>query len=260
MPNDHRPMRLPQHDDRGRRLGGTRLGRAPDGDLGRRTFGDPAWRQRMDDDMRRPMRLGEYRWFDNDGYRWCHHYDSYGRHWFGFYVGSVFFWTLYRDGRFWWEDGELHRSLYFRDGSWWWQDPAGGTYIYRGGTYYSYLPIPGGYEAVSPDGTALYYSADGTRMVQVAGADRAGTLYDNTTAQPTELSYLASYVTRVGYAGDGAALQVLVTTDQGFGETTTAYDTNGFSLGAASMDVVNPQTQFKHSQAFQSLQSGAPTW
>ena len=65
-----------------------------------------------------------YYWHEWNGYRLCHHYDDLGFHWWGFYVGDVYFWTRYWNDQYWWYDPYWHRWTYLRGDNWWWQDPA----------------------------------------------------------------------------------------------------------------------------------------
>ena len=157
------------------------------------------------DDWRRDMRGiqdrwdrndHDYHWYDWGGTRVCHRYDDYGYHWWGFYIGSVYFWTRYYDDMYWWYDPYWHRWTYLRDGRWWWQD-GGVVYVIIDGNYYRYGD-DGGTIVVTPDPAppvevppapsnpvpapeqTMFYSEDGTRSVQILGDRKEAFLYDLT--------------------------------------------------------------------------------
>ncbi|MFI5350679.1 MAG: hypothetical protein ACHQ2Z_14125, partial [Elusimicrobiota bacterium] len=70
----------------------------------------------------------DYHWHNWNGMNACHHYDEFGYHWWGFYVGDAYFWTRYYNDGYWWFDPYWHRWVFLRDGRWWWQNPNGGIY------------------------------------------------------------------------------------------------------------------------------------
>jgi len=145
-----------------------------------------------------------YYWHDWDGRRVCHHYDGYGYHWWGFYVGPVYFWTRYSDDRYWWYDPYWHRWVYLHDGRWWWEDDYHVTYVIIDNNYYRY-GNDGGTVVVQPDPTppvvtppaapsapapvqdqTMFYSQDGTRSVQILGDRKEAYLYDLTIADQND--------------------------------------------------------------------------
>lgn len=165
------------------------------------------------------VRDHRYRWYDWGGHRVCHQYDTYGFHWWGFYLGDVYFWTRYHNDRYWWWDPYYSRWCYLHDGRWWWQDPVRPTYvyIYEGGSYSRYDSANGGV-VVIPDTTApttapppepaapaadqaptTYYSKDGSRMVQLFGTDREAFLYDTAEPAAFEPQWLAKHVDEVRF-------------------------------------------------------------
>jgi hypothetical protein len=75
-----------------------------------------------------------HRWRDQD---FCHYYDPWGYHWYGWYLGPRFFWTRYYNGGWWWYDPLRIRWCFWYDGFWWWQDPfnISLTYVYNGSDY-----------------------------------------------------------------------------------------------------------------------------
>ncbi|MBI5211197.1 MAG: hypothetical protein HY927_14590 [Elusimicrobia bacterium] len=164
-----------------------------------------------------------YYWHEWYGRRMCHHYDSYGYHQWGFYVGDVYFWTRHWNNHFWWYDPYWHRWLYLRDGSWWWQNPAyvEVIYIYRDGSYYRYdrgvggvilLPDPTPPVSAPPADPApapapapeskSFYSDDGTRVVQVFGEKKDAFLYDTAEQAAFDPKWLDSGVTDVRFKLD----------------------------------------------------------
>jgi len=173
-----------------------------------------------------------YRWYDWGGYRVAHHYDEFGFHWFGWYVGGVYFWTRYYNDLFWWYDPYWHRWCYFRDGHWWWQDPdnAEVVYIYSGESYYRYEPTTGGVvmtpdqtppvdappaedqPAPPADGAKVYCSQDGSRCVDVSGDEARAYLRDTADPPAFEPVLLDSGVSDVRFRldGDGRLEQILL--------------------------------------------------
>ena len=145
-----------------------------------------------------------YGWYEWNGYRTCHHYDSFGYHWWGFYVGNDYFWTRYYNNRHWWYDPYYQRWVYLDGGRWWWQDPMAPTVVYVivDNNYYRYQdnagtiitrpdttppvvapPAEPSAPAPAPDLDTMY-SLDGTRSVQILGATKAAYLYDLTATDP----------------------------------------------------------------------------
>ncbi len=151
-----------------------------------------------------------YDWHDWDGMRVAHHYDEFGFHWWGFYVGSAYFWTRYYDDNYWWYDPYWHRWCSLHDGQWWWQSPDNGIYVYTDGGYYRYgdtgsgvvmtpdptppVDVPPGEPAPAPANQTTVYSLDGTRSIQVAGDNRDAYLYDLTATDPNSAAAQARFV------------------------------------------------------------------
>ena len=180
-----------------------------------------------------------YGWYDWNGERICHHYDTYGYHWWGFYVGDSYFWTRYHDGRHWWYDPYYNRWVYLNDGRWWWQDPMAPTVVYViiDNNYYRYQdnagtiivrpdptqpvvlpPAEPSAPAPAPDQDTMY-SLDGTRSVQILGAAKEAYLYDLTAADSNGAAaggrWLASGVRSAKFVyddkheADGSTTQVI---------------------------------------------------
>ena len=138
-----------------------------------------------------------YYWHTWNGMNYCHYYDPWGYHWYGWYLGSNCFWTRYYGNNWWWYDSAMGRWCYWSNGGWCWQDPANVNvvYVYNDGNY-----VPSETEdtvavnAPSNEGAALgrlwendssekvYRSKDGYRMVKIEGESRDAFLYD--TADP----------------------------------------------------------------------------
>jgi hypothetical protein len=223
---DGRTVHPPTRDDHGRPIdqkpNRDRHGRdiPPDRDhIGRIDRGDIRDRIHHDQDHWDRNDHG-YHWHDWDGMRVGHHYDEYGYHWWGFYVGSVYFWTRYHDDRYWWYDPYWHRWDYMEAGQWWYQDEFGNIYVYNNGFYYRYgssdsgvimtpdptppVEVPPADPDVPaptvPDNQASVYSLDGTRSVQVTGDNRDAYLYDLTAADPQSDAAQGRYI-GTGVAG-----------------------------------------------------------
>ncbi len=166
-----------------------------------------------------------YDWHDWNGMPVCHHYDQFGYHWWGFYVGSTYFWTRYDNDMYWWYDPYWHRWTFLRDGRWWWQE-GGITYVIIDNNYYRYGDN-GGTVVVTPDPTApvdvpptapdapapaqnqtMFYSLDGTRSVQILGDAKEAYLYDLTAADP------ASEQAQGRWLGSGVASAKFVADDK----------------------------------------------
>lgn len=160
-----------------------------------------------------------YYWYQHGGARYCHYYDAWGHHWFGFYVGSHYYWTRWHYGRFWWLDPIRFRWIYWSNGYWWWQDPGSDAlYIYIDGTFFHYIPGGGGViirpepapgPAPAPEESA-YYSEDGTRVVEVFGKEKDAFLYDTAEPASFEPKYLGSDVKEVIFSHDAQPLRILL--------------------------------------------------
>lgn len=176
----------------------------------------------------------EYHYWN--GHRIGHHYDLHNRHWWGFYIGSVYFWTRFHHDHYWWYDPYYRRWVYLHEGRWWYRDPANVTvvYVYDNGRYYNYRDARGGVvllpdptppaEPIPSDPAAptapetdkeVYVSEDGTREVRIVGEERDAFLYDTAETPSFEPEYLASDVKEVVFntATDGA-LQIMLVVEK----------------------------------------------
>jgi hypothetical protein len=208
-----------------------------------------------------------YYWHDYNGHRFCHYYDSWGFHWYGWYIADVYFWTRYWNDMYWWYDPYYHRWVYLRDGRWWWQDPARVEVVYlytpETNTYYQYDNAPGGGVVMTPDPTTpvetppadpsepsttpaqqpqkIFMSADGRRSVQIFGEKNDAFLYDTAETPSFDPVYLASGVTeaRFSQTAEDQPLTVLLLTEEKADDGTVTkgfkmFDENGNDLSQAS--------------------------
>ena len=166
-----------------------------------------------------------YYWHTWNGMNYCHYYDPWGYHWYGWYLGGSCFWTRYYWNRWWWYDPVYFRWCYWNDGGWYWQDPANAevVYVYDNGQY---VPSNGNTSTEvnsnpnpNPDapGPAVEYpSKDGTRMVKITGGDAF--LYDTgDSGVDNKPFFLASDVKEVRYSKthNGQPLQIMVVFNDG---------------------------------------------
>ena len=218
-----------------------------------------------------------YDWHDWNGWNVCHHYDELGFHWWGFYVGDVYFWTRYYNDAYWWWDPYWHRWVYLHDGQWWWQDADDTLYLYVDGVYYRYDRGDGGV-IMTPDPTppvdvppgdpapvnqTSVYSLDGTRSVHITGDNKDAFLYDLTVADPNDLAaqgkWLASGIGAASFVNDdsGAVGRIVLTaTDDSGAETTSTFDRDGNPLDPQPFAAKTLQGRMLGSAAFQALKSG----
>lgn len=200
-----------------------------------------------------------YGWYEWNGYRTCHHYDTFGFHWWGFYVGNSYFWTRYSGDRYWWYDPYYNRWVYLHDGRWWWQDPVTPTVVYViiDNNYYRYQdnagtivtrpdpttpvvapPAEPAAPAPAPDQDTMY-SLDGTRSVQILGENKDAYLYDLTAEDSNGAAaggrWLASGVKSAKFVyddqheADGTTTQVIrqIELDYEDAQTAAVADVNG---------------------------------
>ena len=196
-----------------------------------------------------------YDWHDWNGMHVAHHYDEFGFHWWGFYVGSAYFWTRYYDDNYWWYDPYWHRWCSLHDGQWWWQNPNGVVYYYDGNGYYQYdnsgsgvvvtpdpeppVDVPPGNPTPAPANQISVYSLDGTRSIQVTGDNRDAYLYDLTVADPSSQAAQGRYIgtevagVNIDYvtttADDGTTTQAIQQIELSYDDSTavSVVDLNG---------------------------------
>ncbi len=200
-----------------------------------------------------------YYWHTYNGWNYCHYYDPYGYHWYGWYVGGSCFWSRYWGGNWWWYDPVYFHWCYWNDGYWWWQDPANvqTVYVYDNGAYVNAASVgetasssaptgsPSGTgmdnsssasaDSIAPDTATkplapvsidkVLNSKDGSRQVKIVGGDAF--LYDTVSADnDNKPVFLSDNVKDVKFipGSAGAPPQVLVTLTDG---TVQTYDSDG---------------------------------
>lgn len=272
-PRDGGFNRYPDRDGRGGRIDERRAERAPSRVIVDRTINNVTIVNNINVRVRGRYTPGGTYWYYDNGMRWSHHYDHNHVHWFGFYLGGIYFWTRWHNDRLWWHDHSHGRWLHYREGHWWYQDPFDPSvvWIYRDGAYYRYTPVRGGYETrpetptapstpAEPEVKTEFYSEDGSRLVKILGDEKEAFLYDASGEEETFKAFLASGVEAVQFAGgtEESPLQVLLTVTLEDGtKSFKLFDAEGREFGQPE-DEVQPDTQLSESPAFQSL--GAPGW
>jgi hypothetical protein len=195
-----------------------------------------------------------YYWHSYNGYNYCHYYDPWGYHWYGWYIGDSCFWTRYYWGNWWWYDSAEARWCYWHDGGWWWNDPDNTTtvYVYENGDYNPVntdtsadaAPAAPSDQAAAPNSPAIstapiaqkkiYKSPDGSRVVKIFGDSNDAILSD--AANPPKLAavFLGSNAQSVKFnaASDGST-QITVTFIDGSVKT---FDEQGTDLDAGDDD------------------------
>jgi hypothetical protein len=248
----HRPE--PGHPGGGYRgPGPNRGGRPVDGfrghpELIHHTLGNP----RFVADVRLRVgreRDGMFHWYEHDGHRYAHWYGR-GHDWFGFYVGSAFFWSVCWNNYFWWHEAAYNRWMWYHDGYWWWWGPGGVAYIYYNDVYYPWNSAPivivnppvyvgeppgdAGEPPAPADQAAVFTSPDGTRTVRVAGEQGDAYLYDATRTDARGyavlIKYLGSGVQDVQFS-QTQPLQIILQVSGQDGQTVSVpLDSNGQRL------------------------------
>jgi len=177
----------------------------------------------------RETQVNHYYWHSYGGFNYCHYYDPWGYHWYGWYVGGSCFWTRYYGNRWWWYDGDDDRWCYWYNGFWWWQDPVNVSvvYVYNNGDY---TPATSSETVVQADtndqsGGSVFFSPDGTRKVRIVGDDRDAILYDTADTPSFKPVYLTTGVQDVKFSNtrNGAPLQIVLTVRDGSFEMFDGY-------------------------------------
>ncbi|MGH7442189.1 MAG: hypothetical protein ACREKE_05880, partial [bacterium] len=161
--------------------------------------------------------------------------------WYGFYLGSGFFWTRNYAGRWWWYDSGESRWCYYNAGFWWWQDPyhVGDLYCYNGGAY---IPANSANDQImvslpETEDMTSYQSPDGSRAVKLVAGGSDAFLYDLDSPPAFNPIYLASGVTSVQFsdASDGRPLEIMLKLGDGSFDLFDA-DGNPYNPGAYDTD------------------------
>ena len=186
----------------------------------------------------RETMVGHYYWHNYNGSNFCHYYDRWGCHWYGWYFGSSFYWSCWWGNYWWWYDPAYYRWCYWYDGWWWWQNPENVQEIdvYNNGEY---VPSNSGETQTSetqastgaesaPAQIQSFNSKDGSRMIKLAGNDAF--LYDTTGTPAFKAKYLASGVTDVRFSNtdNGKPLQIMLGLSDG---SFALYDADGNAVG-----------------------------
>ncbi|HVZ80531.1 MAG TPA: hypothetical protein VHE12_06955 [bacterium] len=158
-----------------------------------------------------------YYWHTWNGNSYCHYYDPWGYHWYGWYWHGSCFWARWYDNYWWWYDPTYSRWCYWNDGYWWWNDPyrVNVVYVYHDGDY---VPSSSG-EVEAPSAQASevdFKSRNGDRTVKVFGEDAF--LYDtDQDGSDNKPVYLASHVKEVKFSlpGSGRPMQIMLILEDG---------------------------------------------
>lgn len=194
----------------------------------------PAFRANIVGYCARENLVNHYYWHTYNGFSFCHYYDRWGYHWYGWYLGNVYFWTRWYNNHYWWYDPVYYRWCYWHDGGWWWQDPDTTTiYVYNNGSYISSTGSAGS-NMVPPTSSvksADYFSNDSTREVRVLEGGDAF-LYDISGNNAFKPIYLGSNVTDVKFSKsqNGGSSQILLMLKDGSFST---FDSNGNPVGGS---------------------------
>jgi len=174
-----------------------------------------------------------YYWHDEGGYRYCHYYDPYGYHWYGWYVGDSCLWVRFYSDHWWNYDRDYDRWMYWNDGRWWWQDPSGVVYLYNDGEYIPTQPVVQAsvsFNEAPPSPGGTFDSPDGARRVKLV-TDGSGDafLYDTTDPPAFSPVYLGGQVQGVRFSdtSQGQPLEIQLTKSDG---STSIVDQFGHSI------------------------------
>ncbi len=173
---------------------------------------------------------GNYYWHTGSGFDYCHYFDPWGYHWYGWYMGPTYFWTRYYRDNWWWYDGIYDRWCYWHAGGWWWQDPfhVNIIYVYHNNNY---TPVDNQPYSTSNDSSqVVYQSNDGTRKVKVMGDSRDAFLYDSSNDPSFDPVFLASGVKDVKFSdtSNNRPLQIILTLNDGSFQMFDGYG-NGYN-------------------------------
>jgi hypothetical protein len=197
-----------------------------------------SWQDRVHGFNRNETSMNHYYWHNDRNFNYCHYIDNWGYHWYGWYVGSNYFWTRNFNNRWWWYDADFDRWCFWNDGFWWWQDPyhIGDLYCYNNTTY---VPVNSAEDNVAvavPDSTNLrsFNSPDNTRTVKVVADTQDAFLYDASNPPQFSPVYLASGVQDVMFSDpkSGKPLEIILKLNDG---SFDMFDGNGqpYNSGAA---------------------------
>lgn len=232
--------------------GYTRWHRAPRRDHLHLTIGSPYILGRLDWHHRHETHRGRHWWHEHQGMRYSHFCDTWGYHWYGWHVGTHYYWTRWHNDRWWWHDPVRRRWCYWHDNRWWYQDPVNVTIVYvyddDEDRYYRYddrqdrvilAPEPPQGAGAPADAAQTVYSVDGSRMVQIVGSERNAYLHDTDDRPSFEPVWLGKNVTEArfryvaGADGEAEVSQVLVLkSDNSF----DLFDGDGYPVAPARQE------------------------
>ncbi len=194
----------------------------------------PAFRANIVNYCGRETVVNHYYWHTYNGFNFCHYYDPWGYHWYGWYLGNAYFWTRWYNSHYWWYDPAYYRWCYWHDGAWWWQAPNTTTiYVYNNGNYVS-SNAPAGASAAPPASnvkSADYFNGDSSREVRVVEGGDAF-LYDISGDNAFKPIFLGSNVTDVKFSNpkNGGSSQILLMLKDGSFST---FDADGNPIGGS---------------------------
>jgi hypothetical protein len=165
-----------------------------------------------------------YYWHRHGGFDYCHYYDPWGYHWYGWYVGSNYFWTRYYSNRWWWYDSSYNRWCYWNNGGWWWQDPyrVNVIYVYNNNRYVPASDTNVYLSSAGQESAQVFRNSDQTRTVRVIGENRDAFLSDTSDYPSFKPVYLDSDVKDVKFSDGG---QIMLTLRNGSFEL---FDSEGY--------------------------------
>ncbi len=211
---------------------------------------NPKWQDRADQLDANENQAGHYYWHDEEGFNYCHYRDASGYDWYGWYVGSQYFWTRHFNGRWWWYDTDFDRWCFWNNGFWWWQDPyhVGDLYCYNNDNYIPCNSAEDQIVVTAPDGSGqqVFNSPDGTRQVKLTPDSQDAFLYDTALHPAFDPLYLASGVQSVQFSGtgNGRPLEIILKLNDGsfdmFDSQGNSYNPGAFDADQASSNDSQP--------------------
>lgn len=183
--------------------------------------GRPDYMERIRLAGARETERNHHYWHRDQGFAYSHFVDGFGFQWYGWYVGTAYFWTRYHAGRWWWYDDGYGRWCFWNDNFWWWQDPnhVGDLYCYHDSTYIPVNSADDQIEVASPaqPDSTVFPSPDGSRVVKILSESKDAFLYDAVVPARFKPKYLASGVVDVQYSNSvtGRPLEIVLKLDDG---------------------------------------------
>jgi hypothetical protein len=262
-------FRPPERDQKGRAIDARPISdTTKNGDFVHKTVANPGFTRSVQSlTQAETDRDGKFHWYKSSGVQFAHWYDrDNDRHWFGFYQGRDYLWTISYHNNFWWHEPASGRWLVFWHDHWWWHSPQGGYYVFIDGQYYQWTPGPngvllvqapavpaagepkpevGGETLVVSGRPEFNYSADGSRMVQVEGEELSAYLYDLTKKDLNGgnlmVRFLGEGVTSVAFSDPSRGpLQIIMSIQNADGSIRqVVLDADGNPMGNAPPGAIN---------------------